>query len=133
MKKTKAMVMEKQTGTELTTKSNGMALEHVNKYILAHLLRQTEDTYRKPRVAKRIGIAKKSFWKLKELMKSNVNMKTKKRLLNTYIFSLLTYGCEVWIIGREAERRINAFEIWRYRRILKSGWINRTMNKEVFD
>ena len=54
-------------------------------------------------------------------------------MLNTYIFSLLTYGCEAWTIGREAARRINAFEIWCYRRILKISWINRTTNKEVFD
>ena len=64
---------------------------------------------------------------------SNVNVKTKKRLLNTYIFSLLTYGCEAWTIVREAARRINAFEIWCYRRLLKISWINRTTNKEVFD
>ena len=59
-------------------------------------------------------------------------MNTKKRLLNTYIFLLLTYGCEAWTIGREASRRINAFEIWCYRRMLKISWINRTTNKEVF-
>ena len=49
-----------------------------------------------------------------------------------YIYSLLTYGCEAWTIGREASRRINAFEIWCYRRMLKISWINRTTNKEVF-
>ena len=64
-------------------------------------------------------MAKKSFWELKELMKNNVNMKIKKRLLNIYIFSLLTYGSEAWIIGREAARWINAFEAWSYHRILK--------------
>ena len=66
-------------------------------------------------------------------MKSNVNKKKKKRLLNRYIFSLLTYGCEARTIGREAARRENAFETWYYRRILKTSWINRIMNKEVFD
>ena len=131
-KKTKVMVMEKQPGTEVTIKLNGIALEQVNKYkYLGTLI--TADSRCIQEIKRRIGIAKRSFWELKELMKSNVNMKTKKRLLNTYIFSLLTYGCEAWTIGREAARRINAFEIWCYRRILKISWINRTTNKEVFD
>ena len=131
-KKKKVMVMEKQTGTEVTIKSNGIALEQVNKYkYLGTLI--TADSRCIQEIKRRIGIAKRPFWELKELMKSNVNMKTKKRLLNRYIFSLLTYCCEAWTIGREAARRINAFEILCYRRILKISWINRTTNKEVFD
>ena len=66
-------------------------------------------------------------------MKSNVNMKTKKRLLNSYIFSLLTYGCEAGTIGREAARKINAFETWCYRRILKISWVSKTTDKQVYD
>ena len=98
-KKTKVMVMEKQPGTEVTIKSNGIALEQVNKYkYLGTLI--AADSRCIQEIKRRIGIAKRSFWELKELMKSNVNMKTKKRLLNTYIFSLLTYGCEAWTIGR---------------------------------
>ena len=78
-------------------------------------------------------IAKKSFWELKELMKSNIIMNTKKRLLKTYIISLLTYGCEAWTISKEAARRINAFERWCYRRILKVSWINKITNNNIFE
>ena len=66
-------------------------------------------------------------------MKSNVNMKTKKRLLNSYIFSTLTYGCEEWTIGREPARRIIAFETWCYCRLLKISWINKTMEGYIDD
>ena len=66
-------------------------------------------------------------------MKSNINMSTKKRLLKTYIMSLLTYGSEAWTIGKEAARRINAFETWCYRRILTVRWIDKITNKEIFD
>ena len=108
-KKTKVMVMEKQPGTKITIKSNGIALEQVNKYkYLGTFI--TADTRCMQEIKRRIGIAKKSFWELKELMKSNVNMKAMKRVLNRYIFSLLTYGWEAWTIGREAARKINAFE-----------------------
>ena len=66
-------------------------------------------------------------------MKSDINMKTKKRLQKTYIMSLSTYGCEAWTIGKQAARRINAFKTWCYRRILKVSWINKVINKEIFD
>ena len=66
-------------------------------------------------------------------MKSNINMNTKKRLLKTYIMSLLTYGCEAWTIGKEAARRIHVFETWCYHRILKVSSINKITNKEIFD
>ena len=54
-------------------------------------------------------------------------------LLNTYTFSLLTYGYEVWTVSEEAARRINAFESWCYLRIPKVSWISRITNKEIFD
>ena len=112
-RKTKVMVMEKQPRPELTIMSNGIVLEQVNKYkYLGTLIAADARCIQK--IRRRIAIARKSFWELKELMKSNVNMKTKKILINACIFSLLTYGCEAWTIGREAARRINAFEIWCY-------------------
>ena len=116
-KKTKVMVMQKQPGTEIVIKSNGVALEKVKQYKYFGTL-ITEDAKCLQESKRRIGIAKKSSWELKELMKININTNTKKRLLKTYIMSLLTYGCEERTIGKEAVRRINAFETWCYRRIL---------------
>ena len=131
-KKTKVMVIEKQPGTKIVIKSNGVTLEQVKQYkYLGTLI--TEDAKCLQEIKRRIGIAKKSFWELKELMKCNINMNTKKRLLKTYIMSLLTYGCEAWTIGKEAARRINAFEAWCFRRMLKVSWINKITNKEIFD
>ena len=109
-----------------------MTLEQVTQYkYLGTLI--TEDAKCLQEIKRRIGIAKKSFWELKELMKSNINMNTKKRLLKTYIMSLLTYGCEAWTVGKEAARRIDAFEAWCFRRMLKVSWINKITNKEIFD
>ena len=131
-KKTKVMVIEKQPGTKIVIKSNGVTLEQVKQYkYLGTLI--TEDAKCLQEIKRRIGIAKKSFWELKELMKSNINMNTKKRLLKIYIMSLSSYGCEAWTIGKEAARRINAFEAWCYCRMLKVSWINKITNKEIFD
>ena len=48
-------------------------------------------------VNSRIAMAKGAFWKLKDLLKGNVNMTTRKRLLNCYMFSVLKYG---WTPGQ---------------------------------
>ena len=63
----------------------GVALEQGNKYKFLGTL-VTEDTKCIKEIKRRIGIAKKSFWELKELMKSNVNVNKKKRILNRYIY-----------------------------------------------
>ena len=55
-------------------------------------------------------------------MISNINVNTKS-------MSLLIYGCKAWTIAKEAARRINAFETWCYRRILKVSWINKLPTK----
>ena len=44
----------------------------------------------------RVGLAKAAFWKNKELMRRNITFKTKLKILNTYVFSVLNYGCESW-------------------------------------
>ena len=68
VKKTKVMVMEKQPGTKITINSIGMALEQVNKYrYLGTLI--TADTRCMQEIMRGIGIGKKPFWELKELMK----------------------------------------------------------------
>src|SRR4029077_9807023 len=44
----------------------------------------------------KVGLAKAEFWQNKELMGRNIRFKTKLKILNTYVFSVLHYGCESW-------------------------------------
>ena len=51
--------------------------------------------------------------------------------MKTYVWSIAMYGCETWTIG-EAERiRLEAFEMWRYRRMKNIKWMDRVTNKKV--
>ena len=61
----------------------------------------------------RVGMAKTSFWQNKELMRSNISMKTKLRLLDSYIFSVLNYGCKSWIWNKAKRNKIDAIEMWK--------------------
>jgi hypothetical protein len=54
-----------------------------------------------------------------------IDFNIKKNLLKTYIWSIMLYGCETWTIAREEMRKIEAFEMWCYRRMQKISWTNK--------
>ena len=64
-------------------------------------------------------------------MRRNIRLSTKMKLLNCYVFSVLNYGCEGWTWDTEMHNKVNAFEMWCYRRIPKISWRDRVTNKVV--
>jgi len=82
-------------------------------------------------VKTRIGMAKDAFWKNKQLLKGNINLNVKKRILQCYVLPVVRYSCESWTLNQDLCRRINAFEQWCYRRLLKIKWTDRISNEEV--
>ncbi|KAG1672345.1 Casein kinase II subunit beta [Nymphon striatum] len=91
----------------------------------------TEDGRCISEVKRRIAKAKDYFWKCKEFLRSNLNITLKKRLLHTYIFSIVGYGSESWTYNKEITNKIRAFEYWTYGRILKISWTERIANEKV--
>ena len=49
------------------------------------------------------------------------------------MWSIAFYGCETWIIGAQENRRLEAFEMWCYRRILKVRWVDHVTNEEILN
>src|SRR6267154_927520 len=76
-------------------------------------------------------MAKAAFWQNKELMRRNIRFKTKMKILNCFVFSILTYGCESRTWNKAMRKKVNAFEMWCYRRVLKISWKNRVRNKKI--
>ena len=130
-KKTKTMVMSKANeGKVCKIRVNNTELDQVEKYkYLGAMI--TEDGRSLQEVKRRIAIAKDAFMKYGELLKNKIAMKTKKKVLDCYIYSALMYGCESWTINEESKRRIEAFEMWCLRRILMISWMDRVTNQEV--
>ena len=128
-KKTNVMVIEKKPQTRIKIIFNGKKLEQVKdyRYLGTNI---SEDGRCIKEVKTRIALAKTAFWKHKELLKSNVSMSLKK-MIRSYIWSVVTYGSEAWTINKEIRNRINAFEYWIYRRVLKVSWTDKVRNKEV--
>ncbi|GFR59245.1 endonuclease-reverse transcriptase [Elysia marginata] len=67
----------------------------------------------------------------KELLRRNVGLNIKKRIRAYYIFSVFNYGCEAWTYSKSVQKKIQTFEMWCYRRLLKVPWIEKKTNKEI--
>ena len=81
----------------------------------------TSDGKCKTEIKKRIATAKDAFQKLSLILKNrNISMTTKFRVLKTYVWSTLTYGCEWWTITSDIEKKIEAAEMWFVRRMFKN-------------
>ena len=54
------------------------------------------------------------------------------RLVKAMVFPVVTYGCESWTVKKAEHRRIDAFEVWCWRRLLRVPWTKRRSNlKEI--
>ncbi len=50
------------------------------------------------------------------------------RILRATVFSIATYGCESWVMTKNDKKRIDAFEVWCYRRLLRISWTDKKTN-----
>ena len=71
---------------------------------------------------------------LDSILKSRgVTLPTKIRLVRPMVFSVFMYGCESWTIKKAERRRIDAFELWCWRRLLRVPWTKRKSNQSILE
>ena len=69
---------------------------------------------------------------LDSILKSrDITLPTKVCLVKAMIFPVVTYGCESWTIKKAEHRRIDAFELWCWRRLLRVPWTARSSNQSI--
>ena len=69
---------------------------------------------------------------LDSILKSrDITLATKVRLVKAMIFPVVTYGCESWTLKKAECRRIDAFELWCWRRLLRVPWTTRRSNQSI--
>ena len=61
----------------------------------------------------------------------DITWPTKVRLVKAMVFPVVMYGCESWTVQKADRRRINAFELWCRRRLLRVSWTARTSNQSI--
>ena len=60
-------------------------------------------------------------------------MPLKAHLVKAMVFPVVMYGCEIWTIKKAEYRRIDAFEVWCWRRLLRVPWTARRFNQSILN
>ena len=65
------------------------------------------------------------------LKSKDITLPTKVRLVKAMVFPVVMYGCESWTVKKAEHQRIDAFELWCWRRLLRVPWIARRSNQSI--
>src|SRR6476661_3097285 len=130
IKKTKAMVVSRNGGERVNITVDGQSVQQVSKFrYLGSLI--SEDGRYLDNVKTRIGMAKDAFNKRKELLTTSIRVHLRKRLFGTLMLPVVLYGYETWAMRKEEINRLNAFEMWVWRRMGKVSWMDKRTNEQV--
>ena len=83
-------------------------------------------------IKRRLFLGRKVMTNLESVFKSrDITLPTKVRLVKAMVFPVVMYGCESWTIKKAEHRRIDVFELWCWRRLLRVPWTARRSNKSI--
>ena len=83
-------------------------------------------------IKRRFLFGRKDMTNLDSILKSrDITLPTKVHLGKAMVFPVVMYGCESWTIRKVEHRRINAFELWCWRRLLRVLWTARISNQSI--
>ena len=83
-------------------------------------------------IKRRLFLGRKVMTNLDSILKSrDITLPTKVCLVKAMVFPVVMYGCESWIIKKAEHRRIDAFELWCWRRLLRVPWTVRRSNQSI--
>ncbi|KAL1447598.1 hypothetical protein WDU94_009869 [Cyamophila willieti] len=133
IQKTKFMTISKVQNIQCSLKIEGNTIERVKQYTyLGTNVNEDWDHSREIKI--RIEKARSVYNRMKKVFRSHdLTMDTKVRLLRCYVFSVLFYGVEAWTLTEATSDRLEAFEMWLYRRMLKISWKDKVTNTEVLN
>ena len=83
-------------------------------------------------IKRHLLLGRKVMANLDSIMKSrDITLPTKVRLVKAMIFPVVMYGCESWTMKKAERRRIDGFELWCWRRLLRVPWTARRSNQSI--
>ena len=132
IKKTKTMVVSRdQVNPKVDIKVDGTTLEQVETF---KYLGQTTtpDGRSDTAIRQRIEIARQTFLNMSDVLTSrNIEIETRKRLARCYVLSTFLYASKTWTLNADISKKINSFEMWMYRKMLKISYTSHTTNEDV--
>ena len=133
-KKTKVMhVAGKYNTRQDQIMLNQVPLENVKDFRYLGSVKTHDGTCSKD-IKTRIGMAKNSMVQLNNIWKDrSITADLKLKLLKCLVWPVMLYGCEAWTMKKEDERRVEAAELWFYRRVLRVKWTDRRSNESILN
>ena len=81
---------------------------------------------------RQLVLGRKAMTNLDSILKSrDITLPTKVHLVKAMVFPVVMYGCEIWAIKKAEHRRIDASELWCWRRLLRVPWTAQRSNQSI--
>ena len=110
---------------------NGKTVETVSHFIFWGSKITAHGDY-SHEIKRRLLLGRKVMTNLDSWLKSrDITLPTKVHLVKAMVFPLVMYGCESWTVKKAEHRRIDAFELWCWRRLLRVPWTARRSNQFI--
>ena len=114
-----------------STHSNGEAVETASDFILGGS-KITADGDCNHEIKRPLLLGRKVMTNLDSIFKSrDITLPTKVHLVKATVFPVVMYGCENWTMKKAERRRIDVFELWCWRRLLRVPWTARRSNQSI--
>ena len=83
-------------------------------------------------IKRHLLLGRKAMTNLDSILKSrDITLPTQVHLVEAIVFPVVMYGCESWTLKKAERQRINAFELWCWRRLLQVSWTARKSNQSI--
>ena len=106
-------------------------METVSNFIFWGFKISADGDYRHE-IKRRLLLGRKAMTNLDSILESrDITLPTKVSLVKAMVFSVVMYGCESWTIKKAECRRIDDFELWCWRRLLRVPWTARRANQSI--
>ena len=116
------------SGPIISWEIDGETVETVAHFILG-VSKITADGDYSHEIKRQLLLGRKVMTNLDSILKSReITLSTKVRLIKAMVFPVVMYGYEIWTVKKAEHRRIDAFELWCWRRLLKVPWTARRSN-----
>ena len=110
---------------------DGETMETVTDFIfLGSIITADGDCSRE--IKRCLLLGRKTITNLDSILKSrDITLLTKVHLVKAMVFPIVMYGCESWTIKKAEHRRIDAFELWCWRRLFRVPWTIKSSNQSI--
>ena len=110
---------------------DGETVETMSDFILGGS-KITADSDCSHDIKRRLLLGRKVMTNLDSILKGrDITLPTKGRLVKAMVFPVVMHGCESWSVKKAEQQRIDAFELWCWRRLLRVPWTARRLNQSI--